>query len=166
MAGPAPQGASRGWLVRASLWLSELALAAMAIMVVIAVASRSVLGTDIEITEEVGGYLLVAMTFLSLAAGQAYQVFHRVELVQMRLSPRGRALSALLFDVLSLALLLVLDVYFVRLVWSSYAGENVALTLLATPLWIPELVLPIGTTMAALVLLREIAAGLRRWRTA
>ena len=45
--------------------------------------------------------MLVVMTFVSLSVCQVNGAFHQVELVQARLGPRGRALSAAIFDVLS-----------------------------------------------------------------
>ena len=47
-------------------------------------------GTSLQITDEVGGYLLVALTFLSMSVAEAHGAFHRVEFVQMRLSPSAR----------------------------------------------------------------------------
>ena len=45
--------------------------------------------------------MLVVMTFVSLSVCQVNGAFHQVELVQARLSPRGRAISRVIFDVLA-----------------------------------------------------------------
>ena len=66
--------------------------------------TRYLLNFSFEVADELGGYMLVVMTFVSLSVCQANNAFHQVELVQARLSPRGRALSAAIFDVLSFAL--------------------------------------------------------------
>ncbi|MFT2520739.1 TRAP transporter small permease subunit, partial [Escherichia coli] len=72
----------------------------------------AVIGTDIftrwafnfsfQISDEIGGYMLATITFLSLSVCQVNDSFHHVEILQARLSERGRALSALLFDLLTL----------------------------------------------------------------
>ena len=48
--------------------------------------ARNVFATSFQITDEVCGYLLVALTFLSMSVAEAHGAFHRVELVQTRLS--------------------------------------------------------------------------------
>ena len=73
----------------------------------------AVIGTDIltrglfnfsfEISDELGGYMLVVISFVSLSVCQINNSFHHVELVQSRLSPFGRAVSHVIFDLLSLA---------------------------------------------------------------
>ena len=65
--------------------------------------ARNVFGTSLQITDEVGGYLLVAMTFLSMSVAEAHGAFHRVELVQVRLSRSARMISQIVFDLMSLA---------------------------------------------------------------
>ena len=63
--------------------------------------TRYLLNFSFEVADELGGYMLVVMTFVSLSVCQVNDAFHQVELVQARLAPRGRALSAAIFDVLS-----------------------------------------------------------------
>ena len=46
------------------------------------------LNFSFEIADELGGYMLVVMTFVSLSVCQVNNAFHRVELIQARLSPR------------------------------------------------------------------------------
>ena len=55
--------------------------------------ARNVFATSFQITDEVGGYLLVALTFLSMSVAEAHGAFHRVELVQSRLSRAGRLIT-------------------------------------------------------------------------
>ncbi|MFX8160625.1 TRAP transporter small permease, partial [Acinetobacter baumannii] len=84
---------------------------------------RGVFNSTTEHSDELVGYLLVGVSFLSLALCQSRGAFHRVEMVQMRLGPRGQALSALVFDVLSFAYIGLTNWYFVQFVLSSYRRE-------------------------------------------
>jgi len=87
--------------------------------------TRYLLNFSFEIADELGGYMLVVMTFVSLSVCQVNGAFHQVELVQARLTPRGRALSAAIFDVLSFGFAALLLWHFVRLELSSYRfGER------------------------------------------
>src|ERR1700761_5074291 len=64
--------------------------------------ARNLFAFSFQITDEVCGYLLVALTFLSMSVAEAHGAFHRVELVQTRLTAAGRLASQLVFDFISL----------------------------------------------------------------
>ena len=72
--------------------------------------------------------MLVGVSFLSLALCQGTGAFHKVDMVQMRLGPRGKAVSALVFDLLSFAYIALTNWYFVQFVLSSYRREALAST--------------------------------------
>jgi len=74
-----------------------------------------VLNFSFEIADELGGYMLVVMTFVSLSVCQANNAFHQVELLQARLKPRGRALSAAISTLLSFGVAALLLWHFIRL---------------------------------------------------
>jgi TRAP-type transport system small permease protein len=149
-------------LERASLWTSGFCMAGMAILILAEVLLRGVFNSTTEHSDELVGYLLVGVSFLSLALCQSRGAFHRVEMVQMRLGPRGQALSALVFDVLSFAYIGLTNWYFVQFVLSSYRREAMASTVLATPLWIPESVMILGATMLLLALAKSIVDDVRK----
>ncbi|SKA34740.1 TRAP-type C4-dicarboxylate transport system, small permease component [Enhydrobacter aerosaccus] len=149
------------WLERASLWLASLCMIAMTLLMLTEIVLRGVFDSTTDNSDELVGYLLVGVSFLSLALCQSRGAFHRVEIVQMRLGARGRAVSALIFDLLSFAYIALTDWYFIQFVMSSYRREAVASTPLATPLWIPEMVMILGASMLLLVLARAILNDLR-----
>src|SRR3982074_3495747 len=88
-----------GPVERLCKWASEAALIIMLVVIGADIFTRYVLNFSFEIADELGGYMLGVMTFVSLSVCQANSAFHQVELVQARLTPRGRALSAAIFDV-------------------------------------------------------------------
>ena len=147
---------------RVSLWTSAFCMAGMAILILAEVLLRGVFNTTTEHSDELVGYLLVGVSFLSLALCQSRGAFHRVEMVQMRLGPRGQAVSALIFDLLSFAYIAVTNWYFLQFVLSSYRREAAASTVLATPLWIPETVMILGATLLLIVLGQAIVRDARK----
>jgi TRAP-type transport system small permease protein len=149
-------------LERASLWTSAFCMAGMAILMLAEILLRSVFNSTTEHSDELVGYLLVGVSFLSLALCQNRGAFHRVEMVQMRLGPRGQTLSALVFNVLSFLYIAITDWYFLQFVMSSYRREAMASTVLATPLWIPETVMVVGATMLLLALAQSIVNDVRK----
>jgi len=146
---------------RISLWLSAFCLIGMAVLMLLEVVLRGALNSTTEHSDELVGYLLIGVSFLSLALCQSRGAFHRVEMVQMRLGPRGQAVSALIFDILSFAYIALTDWYFLQFVISSYDREAAAPTMLATPLWIPETAMIVGATLLLIVLGRAIVRDIR-----
>jgi len=146
---------------RVSLWLSSFCMIGMTSLMLLEVVLRGAFNSTTEHSDELVGYMLVGISFLSLALCQSRGAFHRVEVVQMRLGSRGKAVSALVFDVLSFAYVALTDWYFLQFVMSSYRREAQAPTVLATPLWIPETAMIVGATLLLIVLGRTIVRDVR-----
>jgi TRAP-type C4-dicarboxylate transport system permease small subunit len=144
--------------------VSEAALVVMLVLVAVDIVTRWLLNFSFEVSDEVGGYMLVVITFLSLPVCQVHGSFHQVELVQARLSPRARALSQLIFGLLALAACVLLAWQFIRLELSSWRFGDVAPTYLATPLWLPRLPMALGMLALCFSLIRILLAQARRWR--
>jgi TRAP-type transport system small permease protein len=144
--------------------VSEAALVVMLVLVAVDIVTRWLLNFSFEASDEVGGYMLVVITFLSLPVCQVHGSFHQVELVQARLSPRARALSELIFGMFALAACVLLAWQFIRLELSSWRFGDVAPTYLATPLWLPRLPMALGMLALCFSLIRIVIAQARRWR--
>jgi TRAP-type C4-dicarboxylate transport system permease small subunit len=149
-------------LERASLWLSAICLIGMVLLILAEIILRGFFNSTTEHSDELVGYFLVGLSFLSLALCQSRGAFHRVEMVQMRLGPRGQAVSALIFNLLSFGYIALTDWYFLQFVMSSYRREAAASTVLATPLWIPETAMIVGATMLLIVLGKAIVDDVRK----
>ena len=150
---------------RISLWASAFCMIGMVVLILAEVVLRGAFNSTTEHSDELVGYLLVGVSFLSLALCQGTGAFHKVDMVQMRLGPRGKAVSALVFDLLSFAYIALTNWYFVQFVLSSYRREAQASTLLATPLWIPETVMVVGATMLLIVLGKAVIDDTRKLLT-
>ena len=158
---PAPS-----WMERGCMLICEIGIVAMAIIVLIEIVTRNILGFSFEASEELGGYIIVAISFLSLPVCQVYRSYHHVMLVQTRLSPRMKAASHVLFDMLSLGFCLLLVWQLTRFTLQSYKSEDVSMGLLSTPLWIPQALMPIGALGASVSLARSLAGNVRRFMAA
>ena len=142
------------------------ALVVMLVIVATDILTRALFNFSFEISDELGGYLLVVLAFVSLPVCQASDSFHRVELVQSRLSPFGRAVSHVVFDLLSLAFCVLLLWQLVRFELTSFRFADRAPTYLATPLWIPQAAMLLGAAAACFTMLRTLAADIARLRKA
>jgi TRAP-type C4-dicarboxylate transport system permease small subunit len=145
-------------------WACEAALIVMLVVIGTDIFTRYLLNFSFEIADELGGYMLVVMTFVSLSVCQVNNAFHQVELIQARLSPRRRALSAAIFDVLSFGFAALLLWQLVKLERSAYLFGERAPTYLETPLWIPRLAMAIGVAVLLFSIVRTFLAHVRRFR--
>ena len=153
-------------LEAACLWLTGACLAAMLVIILVEVVTRSFFHFSFEVVDEVGGYLTVAVSFLALAPAQARKAFHNVALVQNRLSAHARTGWLAFFHLLALAFSLTVTVAMVRFVYRSWQQGDRASTVLQTSLWIPQSVMVIGMAVLCLVLAAELVAALRQFRSA
>jgi TRAP-type C4-dicarboxylate transport system permease small subunit len=144
--------------------LCALFLIAMIVLIGSETIARNVFSTSLQITDEIGGYLLVATTFLSMSVAEAHGAFHRVELVQARLGNSARIMSQIVFDLMSLVASAFITWQLTRLVMNSWRSEDVAPTPLQTPLWLPQTTMAIGMLLLCFALVRTIVAKLRRLR--
>ncbi len=140
------------------------ALIVMLVVIAVDIVTRSLLNFSFEISDELGGYLLVVIAFVSLPVCQASDSFHRVQLVQSRLTPFGRAVSQVVFDLLSLAFCGLLLWQLARFELASFRFGDRAPTYLATPLWIPQAAMLLGAAALCVSMLRTLAADIARLR--
>jgi TRAP-type C4-dicarboxylate transport system permease small subunit len=143
---------------------SEVALVVMLVLIAVDIVTRSLFNFSLEVSDEVGGYMLVAIAFLSLSACHVNHSFHEVEFVQARLTARARSLSHLIFGLLSRVACVLLAWQFVRLEMSSWRFGDVAPTYLSTPLWLPQLPMALGMIALCFSLCRTLIAEAKRLR--
>ncbi|HYG46180.1 MAG TPA: TRAP transporter small permease [Bordetella sp.] len=153
-----------GRVARWGRWIAQGLAVGLVAMMGMEMVVRSLFGWSIQFSNELGGYALVAITFLSLASGQLLHAYHRVHFLDNRMGPPGRARLRLLFDLLAMAVTLVLLVELARFEWLSWRSGDVASTALMTPLWLPRLAMPLGVLLLAWALLRIVVADIRRLR--
>jgi TRAP-type C4-dicarboxylate transport system permease small subunit len=146
-----------GWPERLALWCAELATIAMLVLIATGLIARNFFAYSFDFIHEFSGYLLVCSFFMSLAACQSTGNFHRVEFLRSRLSLAGRRYLDVGLDTMSLLGCLILLWFVVRFEWLTWTREEVANTLNATPLFIPRVIMPLGTALLCYALIRSIA---------
>jgi TRAP-type C4-dicarboxylate transport system permease small subunit len=142
--------------------VSEVALVVLLVLTVADIATRALFNHSFEVSDEVGGYMLVVITFFSLAVCHTNGNFHEVEFVQTRLSERGRIVSRIVFEFIALAACLLLTWQFIRFEVSAWRFGSHAPTYLNTPLWLPQLAMPLGMAALCFALIRTLTLDVRR----
>lgn len=151
-------------LYDACAWAAALGMVGVLVMVLASVLGR-LLHFHLPGTDAYAGYTMAACGFLALAHTLKRNEHIRVTLVLGRL--KGRARQRLELVALSIAVLLAgLFAWFaLRLVWQSRAFNDISTGNDATPLWIPQLGMAIGTTILAVAFIDELVLELRGRRT-
>lgn len=126
-------------LSRYAVWVGGAALLLAAVMVTLDVLSRKLFSVTMSGADEITGYVFAAATTWAYS----YCVLQRANVrIDALYNVVPRWLRALL-DVFGLLLLLVymsyLTVKAADVFWTSWQRDSVAITTLATPLWIPQL---------------------------
>ncbi len=146
---------------RCCKFLSCAAIVLMLLVIITDIFTRTLFHFSFEVSDEISGYCLVAVTFLSLSVCQANNSFHQMELVQAKLRPLAKAVSRVIFGSLMIGACFILLWQFFRLEMSSWRSGAVAPTILRTPLWLPQLVMLVGAFALLVSVLRTFMADVR-----
>ena len=160
--GPSARRLRESIIERACKLACVAALIVMLVVIGVDILTRSLFNFSFEISDELGGYMLVVITFVSLPVCQISDSFHHVELVQSRLSPFARAVSHVIFDLLSLTFCVLLLWQLVRFEITSFRFGDHAPTYLATPLWMPQIAMVFGAAALCFSMVRTLAAHVAR----
>jgi TRAP-type C4-dicarboxylate transport system permease small subunit len=148
-----------------ALYDGAAALAALAMVLLLVAVLASVLGRQFHFnlpgTDAYAGYMMAAAGFLALAHTFKRGEHIRVTLLLQSLAPGAR--HRLELWALSAATLLagLVAYYSLRLAWQSHAFNDMSTGNDATPLWLPQLGMAIGTTILAIACVDELVL---EWR--
>jgi TRAP-type C4-dicarboxylate transport system permease small subunit len=141
-------------------WAAALSMVGLLVMVLLSIVGRQ-LHFHLPGTDAYAGYLMAASGFLALAHTLKRGEHIRVTLLLQRL--QGKARRALELWALGVASLLaaLFTWYSVRLTWQSRQFHDISTGNDATPLWIPQLAMAVGTTVLLVAFLDELVL---EWR--
>ncbi len=144
-------------------WLAALAMVGVLAMVLLSIISRQV-GFHVPGTDAYAGYAMAGAGFLALAHTLKRNEHIRVTLLIGRL--QGGARKGLEMWALSVAVLLggLFAFYAVRLAWMSHKLNDISTSNDATPLWIPQIAMAVGTVVLLVALVDEWVLELRGQR--
>jgi TRAP-type transport system small permease protein len=152
------------WTGRACDFAGAL-LAAMALLIGAEILLRGVSGKSTLIADEYSGYLFVWITMIGFSHALQIGSFLRVESFVSRFGPRGQAASELLAATAGFFVSVVCIYATGKLVLASWTFGTVSIQPSTTPLWIPQLVLPLGFVALAVLYLGLLLKSWRRLRS-
>ena len=141
--------------------LAELLVLGLIALIIAEVFGRYVLLRPTKIADELAGYLLVGITFLGAAYTLRRGMHIKVDILVNRLSDRLRKRLALAMDTLGLFVIALLTWQSAKLVITDFTSQAHASTVMRTPMFIPELLVPIGLGVFCLEILRQLILQVR-----
>ncbi|WP_312836483.1 TRAP transporter small permease subunit [Comamonas sp.] len=146
-------------LYEASAWLAGLSMIGILVMVLLTVISR-LFGFSAPGTDSYAGYAMAGAGFMALASTLKKGEHIRVTLLLGAL--KGSALKTM--EVIALVIATVLSgflaFYASRLVWQSWEIDDISVGIDATPLWIPQVFMALGTLVFFIAFCDELVLEL------
>lgn len=128
----------------------------LTVLVAASVIARRLLNAPLLITEEVSGYMVVAIVFLGLAYTMKAEGHIRADIILSHVPVRVRAVLEILATVIAFGFAGLLLAGSWRLVAEFYTQGSLSFRYLQTPLWIPGSLLVIGAALLSLQLVAQL----------
>jgi TRAP-type C4-dicarboxylate transport system permease small subunit len=142
-----------------SLYDSAAVLAALFLVGVLLMVLLSIFGRQFHLyvpgTDAYAGYLMAASGFLALAHTLKHGDHIRVTLVLDALSDRWKHVLELWALVVASAIATMFAFYSCKLAWQSHVFHDISTSNDATPLWIPQIAMAVGTVVLAIAFIDE-----------
>ncbi|WP_108258328.1 TRAP transporter small permease [Mangrovicoccus ximenensis] len=160
--GPASAGPFFDGLAKAVRVATGLVLVVLVILVGGEAALRGLFNHSLGYVEEVTGYLVVALTFFGAALALRSEALFRVDFLYNTLPEGARKWALRGFALLGLAICAIL----VWKTWGTMASSldrgKVSSSVLRTPVWIPQLLMPAGFAVLGLFLVEKLIVSFRK----
>jgi TRAP-type C4-dicarboxylate transport system permease small subunit len=152
-----------------ALYDGAAALAAVFMVLLLVMVLLSILGRQLHFhlpgTDAYAGYMMAAAGFLALAHTLKRGEHIRVTLLLSALPSGARRGMELLAHGVAVALSGLLAFYAARLAWQSRAFNDISTGNDATPLWIPQLGMAVGTLILCIAFIDEFVLEWQGRRT-
>ncbi|HAS88843.1 MAG TPA: TRAP transporter small permease [Desulfovibrio sp.] len=140
-------------------FLSAAGMLFIVALVVIEIFLRAVLNTSTLVSSEYGGYALVYLILTGLAYTMKEDGLIRINLLTSHFSENSKRIADIISGLIGATITAFALNYTIQMVYETWDLEMTADTIAETPLWIPQLAIPVGL---ALLLLQIIAFTARR----
>ena len=140
-------------------YLSAFSMLSIVLLILVEIILRSLFHTSTMISDEYSGYLMVGLVMLGLSYTLASGSHIRITIVAGQFKGRASQILDLLVILAALALINYALYHSIRMVQDTFAYGILADSISETPLYIPQVLIPVGL---ALLDLQLVARFLRR----
>ncbi len=146
-------------LYSTTAWVAGLSMIGILVMVLLTILSR-LIGFNAPGTDAYAGYAMAGAGFMALASTLKKGEHIRVTLIIGAL--KGKAYKVLEVVCLLIATVLsgFLAFYSTRLVWQSWEIDDISVGIDATPMWIPQIFMALGTLVFFIAFCDELVLEL------
>lgn len=149
-------------LCRAGAFFSAICMAAIVILIVLEIFLRMFFGFSTMVSSEFSGYLLVGLVAMSLGYTLQHEAHIRITLIWGILPLKWKNRVDITVAAVSVAVTCFAIYHSVLLVQQTYTRGMTADTISETPLWIPQITIPVGLSLFLLQLVNFIFRRLRK----
>ena len=146
-----------------SLWgayLSALLLVSLTLLILTEIFIRYFFNLSTMIADEYGGYLYLALIFLGLAYTFNEDAHIRINILTSKMSEKSNRFVDVIAGIITILILLFALYRTILFTYDSYSMEMVSEAVSATPLYLTQLVMPLGITLFLLVVIVFVLKGL------
>ncbi len=147
-------------LYDAAAWIAAAFLVGTLLSVLAGIADRY-LNLNWRGTDMYAGYCMAAAGFLALAHTLKRGEHIRVTLILQALGPRARHAMEIVALAISSVLAVAFAWFSINLVLQSYSYHDISTGNDATPLWMPQIAMAIGTIVLAIAIIDELVLEVR-----
>lgn len=144
----------------AAAWAAALFMIGTLLMILLSVTGR-LFDFHVRGTDAYAGYCMAAAAFLALAHTLKRGEHIRVTLILDHTGSRGRQALELWSHAAGLLCAVLLAWFALRLAWQSFQFNDISQGTDATPLWIPQIGMALGSVIFAIAIADELVAVLR-----
>lgn len=128
-------------------FIAGIMLILLCLLVFTEVILRQFFNVSTMIADEVSGYLLAGSFFLAAAYALQEGAIVRIDILYNKIPLKIRCFVDVFINVVVLGYAVILFRYTLEYMLKSYATHTLSVTILHTPLWIPQMTIPIGCLM-------------------
>ena len=146
-----------------SLWgayLSALLLVSLTLLILTEIFIRYFFNLSTMIADEYGGYLYLALIFLGLAYTFNEDAHIRINILTSKMSEKSNRFVDVIAGIITILILLFALYRTILFTYDSYSMEMASEAVSATPLYLTQLVMPLGITLFLLVVIVFVLKGL------
>lgn len=147
-------------LYGAAAWVAALFMIGILVMILLSITGR-LFDFHVRGTDAYAGYCMAAAAFLAMAHTFKRGEHIRVMLVLDYAGPRTRHLLDIWSHVAGLLCAALLAWFSIRLAWQSFTFHDISQGNDATPLWIPQIGMALGSAIFLIALAESLMITLR-----
>ncbi len=147
-----------------SLWgayLSALLLISLVVLILVEIFIRYFFDMSTMIADEYSGYLYLASIFLGLAYTFTQDAHIRINIITSKLSKKANSIVDVVAGTITIALLTFALFRTILFTYDSYEMQMVSEAVSETPLYLTQIVMPIGIILFILAVIAFVLKGLK-----